>query len=364
MAREEPDLKKIIEGVIKKYNADVFIYSGSIDDAGYGRVAKEVTNAHSMGSNENALLILTTNGGLANPAFQIARIFQNTYKKFYLFTPAFCKSAGTIIALGAHKLFMDIFSELGPLDVQLYKENEILGRKSGLLSKSTFESLNESTFELFEQFLLKITMASQGNVGFRAASEISAQIASSVMAGVYSQINPDVVGSDYRDLNVAIHYGLRLARISRNADMLAVYKLVHEYPSHDFIIDNEEAVELFNSVEYPSSELYQLVGCLGETVYDEASPTVVAYLNPDGFGASEEEDEEEEKEEKSQETGESDEYEKVDRKEEVAASGEGDRGSDSGAGDPAGSAPDHAIAASSKEAAAIQYPKEIGRKHR
>jgi membrane-bound ClpP family serine protease len=37
------------------------------------------------------------------------------YKEFYVCAPSACKSAGTLIALGAHKLIVDPFSDLGPL---------------------------------------------------------------------------------------------------------------------------------------------------------------------------------------------------------------------------------------------------------
>ena len=81
-------------------------------------------------------------------------MFQKTYDEFILFTPSYCKSAGTIIALGAHKIIMDTFSELGPLDVQLSKENEIGAARSGLLLRASFESLQEIAFDLFEHFML------------------------------------------------------------------------------------------------------------------------------------------------------------------------------------------------------------------
>ena len=95
-----------------EYEADVYFYSGPIADAGLGRITKEITRGKRR---DNALLILTTNGGSANAAYQIARLFQKTYETFILCTPSYCKSAGTIIALGAHRIIMDVFSELGPL---------------------------------------------------------------------------------------------------------------------------------------------------------------------------------------------------------------------------------------------------------
>jgi hypothetical protein len=263
------------EIVSDSFKSDVFFYSGPIDDRGFGLIAKEIAKAKNL---DNALLILVTNGGLANSAYQIARLFQKMYERFIVFTPSICKSAGTIIALGAHQLIMDAFSELGPLDVQLLKPNEIDARKSGLLSKSAFESLSEIAYELYEEFMLKTTMKSGGLVNFKVASELSASITSNLLAPVYAQINPDIVGNDYRDLNVAMQYGLRLIENSKNASFSTVMHLVHHYPSHDFIIDNEEAADLFENVDEPTDELYSLIRTLGEEAYNEPNSPIVCAL--------------------------------------------------------------------------------------
>jgi hypothetical protein len=114
---------------------------------------------------------------------------------------------------------MDSFSELGPLDVQLTRENEITGRRSGLLSSSKFDSLQKAAFDLFQHFMLRIVMSSEGVISFKVASEISATMSAGLMAPVYSQINPDTVGSDYRDLRVALLYGQR-HRVAPRATMV------------------------------------------------------------------------------------------------------------------------------------------------
>lgn len=258
-----------------EYDADIYFYSGAIDDHGFGKIVEEVGEHKSK---DNAVLILTTNGGLANSAYQIARFFQQHYERFIVFCPGPCKSAGTLIVLGAHALVMDVFSELGPLDVQLVKQDEIAARKSGLLSNATFDALADSAFQLYERLMFKITLKSGGNVGFKLASELSANMASTMLAPVYAQINPEVVGSENRDLDIATEYGNRLAKISGNAGGHTVDHLVKCYPSHDFIIDVEEASELFHRVSEPSENLYTIIGMLGEGCYQEAPNTVVAGL--------------------------------------------------------------------------------------
>lgn len=266
-----------IAEAIEEHDADIYIYSGPIDDAGFGGITKAFADGKER---DNALLILVTNGGLANPAYQIARFFQSQYENFTVYCPSRCKSAGTLVALGAHQLLMDSFSELGPLDVQLAKQNEIFARKSGLLSRSSLNALAGNAFELYEQLMIGITLKSGGNVSFKLASELSAEMTSSMMAPIYSQVNAETIGSEFRDLNIAYGYGVRLAETSCNSDAESVYHLVHNYPSHDFIIDVKEASDLFKSVNEPSEKLYGLTPFIGGIAYDEATPSVVRALKP------------------------------------------------------------------------------------
>lgn len=255
-----------VAAVAAAHDADVYFYSGPIDDNGFGQLTEQVALSRHR---DKALLILVTNGGLANAAYQIARLIQREYKEFALYCPGPCKSAGTLVAIGAHRLIMDGFSELGPLDVQLAKQNEIVARKSGLLAKSSFDALAGAAFELYERLMISITLKSRGIVSFKLASELSATMASAMLSPVYAQINPETVGSENRDLNIATEYGTRLARHSKNADLDTVLRLVHEYPSHDFIIDDEEAKTLFKNVAEPDENLYKLVALLGDAAYNE-----------------------------------------------------------------------------------------------
>lgn len=277
MAKRPSSLQRAIQKASEAYDADLYFYSGPIDDDGLGKIIGDIA-LHKQ--KDNAVLILTTHGGSANAGYQIARIFQKTYEKFYVCAPSICKSAGTLIALGAHKLLVDAFSDLGPLDVQLLKQNEIAARKSGLLSRASFEALSDAAFELYEKLMISITLKSGGLVGFRLASELSSSMASNLLAPVFAQINPDTVGSENRDLDVAMAYGLRLAEYSENAPLQSVLQLVRAYPSHDFIIDDDELKQLFENVETPSEDLYSVIGHMNGLAYDEAPSAITMGLTP------------------------------------------------------------------------------------
>lgn len=149
-----------------------------------------------------------------------------------------------------------------------------------MLSKSSFDALTNISWHLYEQLMLRISIKSSGLIGFRLASEISAEIASRVLAPIYSQMNPEIVGGEYRDLQVAAHYGMRLIEYSNNADEDTVMHLIEHYPSHDFIIDDDEAKSLFTNVELPSSELYIIAGSVNMLTFGESDDVVVMALTP------------------------------------------------------------------------------------
>ncbi len=259
----------------KELDARIYIYNGLISEEG-------MTNLILCDEEENGppntLLILVTYGGWANAAYKIARYLQDTSDIFYLSVPSYCKSAGTLLALGAHEIFMDTVSELGPLDVQLLQRDEIGRRRSGMVIKTAFEGLADECVKLFENVLFNIKNNSRDNISFETASRIASDIVNGVMPSVYSQISPDSLGSDLRDLRIAQAYGERLSEISGNPKPGAVSHLVSRYPSHDFIIDRDEADELFEHVKDTPEGLHDLIKLL-PNCYEMQVPPVIRRLD-------------------------------------------------------------------------------------
>ncbi|MDE0114394.1 MAG: hypothetical protein OXN84_19165 [Albidovulum sp.] len=162
----------------KSQNAAIILYNGPIDDKGLGLTYRAVVRPEESRDPESAILFMTTYGGDAGVAYQIARLLQSVYGTFYLCVPLQCKSAGTLIALGAAGIYMPPVSELGPLDVQLRKRDEIGGRRrSGMVVRTALEGLAEETFKVFERAMLGNTIGSSFTVSFDVASRIATSIA-------------------------------------------------------------------------------------------------------------------------------------------------------------------------------------------
>ena len=174
---------------------------------------------------------------------------------------------------------MPSVSELGPLDVQLRQRDEIGQRRSGMVARTALDGLAREAFKVYERIMLGITLASSHAISFDVASRIASKITTGVMSPVYAQVDPESLGNDLRDLSVATAYGERLVRHSGNATRETVRRLVEDYPTHEFIIDREEAKELFENVSDPTNEMNELMIALGENVYSVQSPHLILRLD-------------------------------------------------------------------------------------
>jgi len=255
----EAVLRAALDKVEHLFEADVLVYNGPIDEDGYGQFVQATKNVR---PERGLLLVLVTYGGSADSAYRIARFAQNFFKDFLLFIPNACKSAGTLVALGASQIHMSPFGEFGPLDVQVFKSDEIFERRSGLTSKSAVWSLTEEAFKTFEQILIGLKLRSGGTITFKAASQVAASITSGLLTPIAAQLDPLAIGEDFQNLHIAHEYGDRLIRKFGTVNADAPRDLVENYPSHGFVIDLFEATELFGNVQMACKELIQLQACL------------------------------------------------------------------------------------------------------
>ncbi len=235
-----PSLDSLIKAVSDKLDADIYLYSGSIERDGAARFI-DVAEEHK--SRNNCILILTTYGGTADAAYKVVRHLKRTYQRFILFVFGPCKSAGTLLALGADEIVMSSVGEFGPLDVQLVKRDDLFFRNSGLDIAEALRAISEHTFTLFEKQFLEMLMRSGGAISTKTASEIAKDIAVGLLSPITGQIDPVQIGEVRRAVRVAQDYATRL-----KANPATIKKLVEGYPSHSFVIDFEEAKELFQNV--------------------------------------------------------------------------------------------------------------------
>lgn len=233
----------------KEDGVDAYLYSGPIEKSGYEALCNILEGKK---KSSRALLYLVTNGGNPNAGYRIARAMCHHYESqnFRVAIPAECKSAGTLICIGASSLVFFDRGELGPLDIQLKKQDEIFEQSSGLDILRGMAYLRNQALVTFNSYLLDINGGS--GLSTKLASEIASKLVIGLYEPVYAQIDPIRLGEINGALQIANHYGNRLAEKSKNLREGALEKLINNYPTHGFVIDRAEAKELFNNVQRPS----------------------------------------------------------------------------------------------------------------
>lgn len=225
---------------------DLLLYSGPLEDISTEKLRHKIL--HKENKKEKCALFLTTYGGDADTAFRIAKTIRCCYKHFRLLIVGPCKSAGTLVAIGADELGFTPTGELGPLDVQMFKPDELILRNSGLDLLQALVIVSDFAFQSFEKYLLQISVRSQGSISTRTASEIATKIVTGLFSPITEQIDPMRLGEIQRAIDVAKAYGERLR--TSNVKPETLDELVENYPSHSFVIDFDEASKLFNRVTH------------------------------------------------------------------------------------------------------------------
>lgn len=235
-------------------DAAIFVYSGPMDR---DSVSKMLREAQTSTSHQNCILLLTTFGGDGDAAYILARHLKRVYKRVTLLIFGDCKSAGTLAAIGAHEIVMGPFGELGPLDIQLAKEDSFSGRSSGLDIFQGLTIVSSQAYEIFERHFLELIARSGGVISTKTAAHIASELASSLLTPITAQIDPLRLGEMQRAVQVAQEYGTRLG-----GSLATVQKLITGYPAHDFVIDIQEATELFEEVRVPDADETALANSL------------------------------------------------------------------------------------------------------
>ena len=261
-ATENPptDVVSLADDLADQLDADVLLYNGLLT---IQEIHRLIDLCSARRRRPNVVLLLVTYGGDPNAAYRLATCLQANYSDFSLLVSGYCKSAGTLIAVGATELAISDHGELGPLDIQMSKEDEPWGQQSSLTIMDTLTSLQEKAYIAFEDFFLKIKTRSADGITVKTAAGVAAEITNGIFSSLYGQVDPLHIGEAGRAMRIAAFYGERLLRIGGNITVSDLSQLTFGYPSHDFVIDRKEAERLFAKVRPPTDIELDLIESLG-----------------------------------------------------------------------------------------------------
>ena len=218
----------------------MFLYSGALEDAYAKEFVDTVIDAKER---NNVCLFLCTFGGDPDAAYKVAKCMQRYYDNFTLYICGYCKSAGTLVALGAKEIVMSPHGELGPLDVQLVKRDEIAFHSSGLDLLQVMDYLLRRSSDIFDKHFMSLINKSRGAITVKTSADIASKLTNGLISPIVSQIDPSRLGEVKRAIRIALDYGERL-----NGNRERVASLINDYPSHSFVIDYDEAKAIFGNV--------------------------------------------------------------------------------------------------------------------
>lgn len=266
------------DAAAKEFGGDLLLFNAPVERRTQESLEAELACRPAA---EKLNLILVSEGGDPNAAYKIARTLQQTYEHYTCYVPAYSKSAATILVIGASELVLSDSGELGPIDVQLRKQDTLAEHESGLTVLTALGVLHEKAFDAWEHFFLAMEQRSGGGIALKTAAHIAAELTTGLFGPVYGQINPFQLGQAARAMLIGNEYGKRLNSQAKNLRPGALDQLVSGYPDHGFVIDRIEANRLFYRVRRATDSEFKLSKSLGplcDVARGTGSPSI-GFLN-------------------------------------------------------------------------------------
>ncbi|HWC10725.1 MAG TPA: hypothetical protein VG455_05830 [Acidimicrobiales bacterium] len=194
-------------------------------------------------------LVVDSQGGDIHAAYHLVSFLYDNTAKFYACVPRYARSAATLLCIAADSICLDELAVVGPLDAQIYAGwND--GRQEYRSALTPFKSLEK----IRDFSLLTLEKAAARLYDFDVTdSELLLKSAIDFVRAttgpMLEKMESERLGEYSQALLVGEAYGQRLFRRNPRTNVKKrpqeiVRALVHDYPSHEFIIDLFELNEL------------------------------------------------------------------------------------------------------------------------
>ena len=224
----------------------VFLFLANSMSLGHVVILRDILRNKSF---DELDVIINSAGGDIHACFQIVQLLRMHSKKLNACVPLVAKSAATLLCVGADKIVLDELAQLGPLDTQI-SEKKKGGKEeynSALNPFKTLEQLQKFSIETLD-IAVKMVIARSG-MDLDDCIKHAINFVGVTTGPLFSRLDPQKLGEYTRALSVGTEYGNRLLRRykkdwNQEKRSQVVERLVHGYPSHDYIIDYVELQEI------------------------------------------------------------------------------------------------------------------------
>lgn len=248
------------------------MYGAVTDPVAQGLIAAE----RDFPEKTPAVLVLDSLGGFARDAYQIASFLRKRCGGFSVLVPRKAKSAATLLALGADRIQLGRYGELGPLDAQF---EDVDRERFGSVLDEVVSLQQLHTFALEALDWTMILLGQRSRKRIETLLPHATQFIAQMMRPVLEKIDAVHWSEMARALKVAEEYARRLLqrRYPENAAHIA-RALVTAYPEHGFVIDRDEATALGLQVEVISPEIEGILEELLRILQSAGLATVIGRL--------------------------------------------------------------------------------------
>lgn len=260
---------------------DIVLFNGGIEP-GVSREFSGAISAQCVKKKKKVLVLAATRGGSADEAFKMMKLLQRRYERVELVLMGGCFSAGTLFATGADVIYMSENATLGPLDVQIPKEDDWT-RMSGECYRQALVEMSEMARCMFSTHFTALKTRRDILISTSTASRVATDMTIGLLAPITAQIEPGRLGEVMRTQRIGAAYARRLMMrvYSPSVGNKIANRLAMGYPSHSTVIDVEEAKDIGLNVCYfdPRLGFSGVFSGLANYMYDQRRTTAIVVLN-------------------------------------------------------------------------------------
>lgn len=127
--------------VARRYNpaTSAMATMNIIDEFGIETILTDLKRKIPSLKEKKAYLLVNSTGGNVSSAYKTARAIREAFKDITVFVPHYALSGGTMLALVGNRIRMGMMSQLSPLDVQLFYNNQQVSVNSLFRAKQTLD---------------------------------------------------------------------------------------------------------------------------------------------------------------------------------------------------------------------------------
>jgi hypothetical protein len=210
---------------------------------------------------ETINVILDSTGGPLDSAFRTVLFLSRYAETLNIYVPRKAKSASTLIAVGANKIVMSPFGELGPLDTQIRDPRNPTDYISALDCYQSVDYVREFGFSTLSQALKQLATVTQGKLLLTDSLDAAANFAIGHITPMLSQTRSLDFGAWGRSLKMGERYAQILIGRAAQIDQLKAERiasrLVYGYTHHLFPIDITEASNIGLNTQEMSKDEYE-----------------------------------------------------------------------------------------------------------